>query len=61
VPLASLIGAVRLAAPSSPWARRRYAPDGEKMTRAQTRFERIARRRRRAFDAIGGAPSRPGP
>ena len=57
VPIASLIGAVRLAAPSSPWARWRYRPDGAKMLRAQARFQSIDDRRRRALDAIGGAPS----
>ncbi len=58
VPLASLTGAIRLASPSSPWARRRYPPDGKKMARSQARFERMHARRRRALDAIGGAPSR---
>ncbi len=57
IPFASLVGAIRLASPTSPWARRRYPADGEKMARAQARFQRIARRRRRALDAIGGAPS----
>jgi hypothetical protein len=59
VPLASLVGAIRLAAPASPWARRRYPPDCPKLVRAQARFERVHRRRRRALDAIGGAPSQP--
>ena len=57
IPFTSLIGAIRLAAPTSPWARRRYPPDSPKLTRAQARFERIARRRLRARDAIAGAPS----
>jgi hypothetical protein len=57
VPLASLTGAIRLAAPSSPWARRRYPPDGPKMARSQARFERMYARRRHMLDAIGGAPS----
>jgi hypothetical protein len=59
IPFASLVGSIRLAAPTSPWARRRYPADGRKMARAQVRFARIASRRRRALDAIGGAPSRP--
>jgi hypothetical protein len=59
VPVFSLVGAVRLAAPSSPWARWRYRPDGVKMARAQVRFERIRARRRRLLNAIGGAPSEP--
>ncbi len=57
VPFVSLVGAVRLASPSSPWARRRYPPDGHKITRSKARFERVKSRRRRLADAIGGAPS----
>jgi hypothetical protein len=56
-PLASLVGAVRLAAPSSPWARRRYRPDGVKMAEARVRFARVHRRRQWLSNAIGGAPS----
>jgi hypothetical protein len=59
VPIASLVGAIRLAAPSSPWARRRYPPGGPKLARSQARFQRVRDRRRRALDAIGGAPSLP--
>jgi hypothetical protein len=59
MPLASLTGALRLAAPSSPWARWRYPPEGSKLTRAQARFQRKAGRRRRMADVIGGAPSQP--
>jgi hypothetical protein len=60
VPLASLLGAIRLATPTSPWARRRYPPDSRKLQRAQTRFARVRRRRRRMSDVIAGTPSRPG-
>jgi hypothetical protein len=59
IPFASLIGVIRLASPTSPWARRRYPPGGPKMARSCERFERIRARRRRALDAIGGAPSLP--
>jgi hypothetical protein len=59
VPLFSIVGAVRLAAPSSPWARQRYPPDGRRMARARTRFKRVRERRRRLMNAIGGAPSQP--
>ncbi|HEY5193080.1 MAG TPA: hypothetical protein VIJ39_04295 [Solirubrobacteraceae bacterium] len=59
VPVASVVGAVRLAAPSSPWARRRYPPEGHRMTRSQARFKRVRERRRRLMNAIGGAPSQP--
>jgi hypothetical protein len=61
IPFFSLAGALRLAAPSSPWARRRYPPEGEKMARSRARFERIHARRRRLLDAIGGAPTESGP
>jgi hypothetical protein len=59
IPPASVVGAVRLAAPTSPWARRRYPPDGHRMARSQARFERVRERRRRLINAIGGAPSQP--
>ncbi len=59
VPFASLAGVIRLASPTSPWARRRYPADGHRMARSRARFERIHARRRRALDAIGGAPSVP--
>jgi lysyl-tRNA synthetase, class II len=35
VPLVSVVGAVRLAAPPSPWARWRYRPDGQRMARSR--------------------------
>jgi hypothetical protein len=57
VPPASLIGSIRLASPSSPWARRRYAAGGRKMRASQRRFARLRERRRRLGNAIGGAPS----
>jgi hypothetical protein len=59
VPLASIVGTARLAAPSSPWARRRYPPEGHRMTRSQARFKRVRERRRWLMNAIGGAPSQP--
>jgi hypothetical protein len=57
LPPVSLIAAVRLATPSSPWARKLYAPEGTKMRRSRERFERSKLRRRRWADAIAGAPS----
>jgi hypothetical protein len=57
IPLVSLAGILRLAAPASPWARWRYAPGGSKLARSQERYERIRRRRRHLLDLIGGAPS----
>lgn len=57
VPVFSIVGAARLAAPSSPWARRRYPPEGHRMTRSRARYKRVRERRRRLMNAIGGAPS----
>ncbi|MBV9338451.1 MAG: hypothetical protein JO262_19655 [Solirubrobacterales bacterium] len=59
MPLVSLVGAVRLASPSSVWARRRYDPGGRKMARARARWNRIEARRRRVTDTIAGAPEAP--
>jgi hypothetical protein len=56
-PPLSMIAIVRLAAPTSPWARWWYPADGRRMRRATARFERRARRVRRWQDRIGGAPS----
>jgi hypothetical protein len=55
----SIVGSVRLAAPSSPWARRRYPPEGHRMARSRARFKRVRERRSRLVNAIGGAPSQP--
>jgi len=57
VPLASAVAAIRLAAPSSPWARRFYRPGSRKLSRCNARFERSRARRARVFDVIGGAPT----
>jgi hypothetical protein len=56
-PPLSFVGVVRLARPTSPWARWRYPVDGRRMRRATERFERQARRYRRWQDRIAGAPS----
>jgi hypothetical protein len=56
IPFASLVAAVRLASPRSPWARRFYDPEGRRMARATARFERIKARRRRLSDLVAGAP-----
>jgi hypothetical protein len=58
---ASVLGVMRLASPSSPWARRLYDPDGRRMTRSRARWTRITARRRRITDAIAGAPGSPLP
>lgn len=59
VPFVSFVGAVRLAAPSSLWARRLYDSGGPKLARAKARWQRIEGRRRRVSDAIAGAPGAP--
>ena len=59
MPPVLLVGLVRLASPSSPWARRFYRPDGKKMARAQARWTRIHARRRRIQEFSAGAPSLP--
>jgi lysyl-tRNA synthetase class 2 len=59
-PPLALVGAVRLAKPTSPWARWLYPEDGWRMRRSESRFQaRAARwthRRDRFYDLIGGAP-----
>ena len=52
-----LVGAIRLAKPGSPWARRRYREGSKKLARAQQRRARVQSRRDRAMDLIGGTPS----
>jgi hypothetical protein len=58
VPLFALVGAVRLAQPGSPWARRRYSP--RRLARAESRFAEhrtLARWRHRVIDVVIGAPT----
>jgi hypothetical protein len=58
VPGLALLGAVRLAKPTSLWARRFYsaAKIDRSRARAALRDERYANRTFRIYDAIGGAP-----
>ena len=60
VPPVALIGALRLAKPGSPWARRRYAGNAQTMERARRRdesFHQLWERRKHAvWDVIGGKP-----
>jgi hypothetical protein len=60
VPFVALVAALRLARPSSPWARRRY--DERRMARARRRFP-AGRRTRwdRLVDLFAGAPAAEGP
>jgi hypothetical protein len=58
VPAVAAVGAVRLAQPTSPWARRRYSP--KQLARAQDRFAEhraLARWRHRVIDVVAGAPT----
>jgi hypothetical protein len=60
VPVVAAVGAVRLAKPGSPWARRRYAGRPRRRARSEARFGAgyLARQQRvRTF--LGGAPSDP--
>jgi hypothetical protein len=60
VPIFAAVGAVRLAQPNSPWARRRYSP--KRLARAQARFAEhrtLARWRHRIIDVVVGAPTPP--
>jgi hypothetical protein len=61
MPLLSLIGAIRLAKPGTPWARRRYPEGSSKLAKSEARFQRHAERYRRWQDRIGGAPDQPSP
>jgi hypothetical protein len=61
IPLVAIVGAVRLATPRSPWARRRYRADSRKLERAQARYARAQARRHRLFNLIAGSPSQPDP
>ncbi|MEU1421227.1 hypothetical protein ACIF6L_02360 [Kitasatospora sp. NPDC086009] len=62
VPGLSWIGAIRLARPSSPWARWRYATRPRRRARALRRERRLHRRadiaRTWLFDLIAGAPDK---
>ena len=60
IPLVALVGAVRLAKPASPWARRFFRAGSRRRRRAAARYERHQRRwdgrRQRFQDLVGGAP-----
>jgi hypothetical protein len=59
-PPVAVIGALRLAKASSPWARREYARNPAKLERARRRDEgfnrRWQQRKHRVWDVIGGKP-----
>jgi hypothetical protein len=56
LPVAGLIGAIRLAKPESLWARKRYPAGSRKLERATQRNERHTRRYQRFQDRVAGAP-----
>jgi hypothetical protein len=60
VPPVAFVGALRLAKPGSPWARRQYASNAQTMERARRRdesFHQLWERRKHAvWDLIGGKP-----
>ena len=57
----SIVAAIRVARPGSPWARRFYEAGSAKALKSEQREERHNRRWKRMQDLIGGAPSRPSP
>ena len=63
VPLVAIVGAIRLARPKSPWARRRYAKHPKKLAKAQRREARLDAHtiawRDAFFDLIAGKPHLP--
>jgi lysyl-tRNA synthetase class 2 len=61
IPFVGIFGAIRLAKPGSPWARRFYRDDGRRHERCQARWTKVESRRRKALNAIAGAPSEPDP
>lgn len=61
IPLLAIVGAIRLARPDSPWAKRRYEEPSKKLEKATHRNLKWERRRLRLMDLVGGAPSEPDP
>ena len=63
VPIVAVVGALRLARPNSPWARKRYADKPKKLARAERREDRTDRTwrawREAFFDLIAGKPHLP--
>ena len=57
IPLVSLVAVIRLASPSSPWARWFYRPGGRRLARCEARFARSRARHVRIMDLVGGAPT----
>ena len=58
VPVLAIIGAITVAQPDSPWARRRYAGRPDVITKAEQHTAVWKARRHRLHDLIGGKPTR---
>lgn len=61
IPFVGIVGAIRLAAPGSPWARRFYKEGSKKIEPSKARWAKVEARRHKALNAIAGAPSEPDP
>ena len=59
IPFVSLVASIRLAAPTSWWARRWYKP--KKLARSERRYKKIKARHKRIVDAILGPPGEVSP
>jgi len=63
IPLLAFVGAIRLARPNSPWARRRYTERPKKLAKSQKREARLDEHtiawRDAFFDLIAGKPHLP--
>lgn len=63
IPIVGVVGAIRLARPGSPWARRRYGDKPKKLARAQRREDHVNATwrawREAFFDLIAGRPHLP--
>jgi hypothetical protein len=57
VPVIGVVGAIRLASPESPWARRRYAARTNAMQKSIRRGRRWTDRKERLVTRIGGVPN----
>jgi hypothetical protein len=60
LPLLGVVGVIRLAKPTSLWARWFYKPSGAKVARARRRYSETAKRTRywnRVEDVVGGSPN----
>jgi lysyl-tRNA synthetase class 2 len=63
IPIVGVVGAIRVARPTSPWARRLYRDKPARMAKAQRREDRVSATwrawREALFDLIAGKPHLP--